>query len=136
MRDRVHLVPWGEDVPPARPAAAPWPGHLPPPAPATVLATPQLVQLCDADGRRVEVDARGEVSGEPAVLWWPPVDGVERDAAVTGWAGPWPIVQRWWVGDGEGGGGRQAYVQATLADGQAVLLALREGVWTLEALYD
>lgn len=132
VRDRVRLVPWGEDVPTGRPASAPWPGHLPPPAPATVLATPQLVQVCDADGRRVEVDARGEVSGEPAVVWWPPADGVEREAAVTGWAGPWPIVQRWWTPEGN----RQAYVQATLDDGQAVLLALRDGVWTIEALYD
>lgn len=132
VRDRVRLVPWGEDVPTGRPASAPWPGHLPPPAPATVLATPQLVQVCDADGRRVEVDARGEVSGEPAVVWWPPTDGVEREAAVTGWAGPWPIVQRWWTPEGN----RQAYVQATLDDGQAVLLALRDGVWTIEALYD
>jgi protein ImuB len=156
VRDRVHLVPWGEDVPAPRPTSAPWPGHLPPPAPATVLATPQLVQLCDADGRRVEVDARGEVSGEPAVLWWPPEDGVEREAAVTGWAGPWPVLQRWWSDDaadrpGPGGAGalaadgtpeavgrvgRVAYLQATLDDGQAVLLALRDGVWTIEALYD
>ena len=132
VRDRVRLVPWGEDVPAGRPTSAPWPGHLPPPAPATVLATPQLVQVCDAEGRRVEVDARGEVSGEPAMVWWPPEDGVEREAAVTGWAGPWPILQRWWAE----GGGRQAYVQATLDDGQAVLLALRDGVWTIEALYD
>lgn len=137
VRDRVHLVPWGDTVAPARPASAPWPGHLPPPAPATVLAAPQLVQVCDTGGRRVEVDARGELSGEPAVLWWPPADGVEREAAVTGWAGPWPVVQRWWTADVDDGAvSRQAYMQATLDDGQAVLLALRDGVWTIEALYD
>jgi protein ImuB len=132
VRDQVHLVPWGEDTPPARPSAPPWPGHLPPPAPATVLATPQLVQVCDTDGRKVEVDARLQVSGAPAVVWWPPQDGREREAAVTGWAGPWPVVQRWW---GEGGS-RQVYLQAVLTGGQAVLLALRDGVWHLEALYD
>lgn len=132
VRDQVHLVPWGEDVPPARPAAQPWPGRLPPPAPATVLAEPQLIQVCDADGRKVEVDARLQVSGEPDVVWWPPQDGVEREARVTGWAGPWPVVQRWW-GDGVG---RQVYLQVTLDGGQALLLALRDGVWRLEALYD
>lgn len=132
VHDRVRLTPWGEDTTAGRPTSAPWPGHLPPPAPATVLATPQLVQVCDAAGRRVEVDARGEVSGEPAILWWPPADGVEREAAVTGWAGPWQVVQRWWTDTGS----RQAYVQATLDDSQAVLLALRDGVWTIEALYD
>lgn len=132
VRDQVHLTPWGEDAPAVRPAGQPWPGHLPPPAPATVLAEPQLVQVCDVDGRKVEVDARLQVSGEPAVVWWPPQDGREREAAVTGWAGPWPVVQRWW-GDG---GSRQVYLQAVLAGGQAVLLALRDGVWRLEALYD
>ncbi len=132
VRDRVRFAPWGEEPPAARPVDRPWPGQLPPPAPATVLAEPQLVQVCDADGRRVEVDARLQVSGEPAVLWWPPQDGVEREARITGWAGPWPVEQRWWVA----GGGRQAYLQATLGDGRAVLLALRDGVWHLEALYD
>ncbi len=132
VRDQVHLVPWGEDVPPARTASAPWPGRLPPPAPATVLAEPQLVQVCDADGRRVEVDARLQVSGEPHVVWWPPQDGVEREARVTGWAGPWPVVQRWW-GDTAS---RQVYLQVTLDRGPAVLLALRGGVWHLEAMYD
>lgn len=132
VRDQVHLVPWGEDVPSPRPVDQPWPGRLPPPAPATVLTEPQLVQVCDADGRRVEVDARLQVSGEPDVVWWPPAGGVEREARVTGWAGPWPVVQRWWAD----GAARQVYLQATLNDGHAVLLALRGGVWRLEALYD
>jgi len=132
IRDQVHLVPWGEDSPPARSTAAPWPGRLPPPAPATVLVSPQLVQVCDTDGRKVEVDARLQLSGEPAVVWWPPQDGVEREAAVTGWAGPWPVVQRWWSDNPD----RQVYLQAVLAGGGAVLLALRAGVWQIEALYD
>jgi protein ImuB len=132
VRDQVHLVPWGQDVPPRRPTAQPWPGRLPPPAPATVLAEPQLVQVCDAAGRKVEVDARLQVSGEPDVVWWPPAGGVERETRVTGWAGPWPVVQRWW----SDGAVRRVYLQATLDDGQAVLLALRSGVWYLEALYD
>lgn len=132
VRDQVHLVPWGEDRPPARPATAPWPGRLPPPAPATVLRTPQLVQVCDTAGRKVEVDVRLQLSGDPAVVWWPPADGVEREAAVTGWAGPWPVVQRWWSETPD----RQVYLQAVLDGGGAVLLALRAGVWQIEALYD
>jgi len=131
VRDQVHLVPWGEAVPPARPLEAPWPGRLPPPAPATVLVTPEVVQLCGQDGRRVQVDARLQVSAEPAVVWWPDGSGV-RETPVTGWAGPWPVVQRWWGPDPR----RQVYLQATLADGRAVLLALTDGVWTLEAHYD
>ena len=130
VRDQVHLVPWGQDVAPARPSGRPWPGHLPPPAPATVLADPQPVQVCDSDGRKVEVDARLQVSGDPAVLWWP--TSPNREVAVTGWAGPWPVTQRWW-GDA---GARAVYLQVVLGDGRAVLLALREGVWRVEALYD
>lgn len=133
LRDQVHLVPWGEDVPPARPTTPPWPGRLPPPAPATVLVEPQVVQLCDGDGRRVQVDARLQVSAEPAVVWFPAqADLSEREMVVTGWAGPWPVVQRWWGGSAS----RQVYLQVTFADGRAVLLALRNGVWTIEAHYD
>ncbi|HWS57907.1 MAG TPA: DNA polymerase Y family protein, partial [Actinotalea sp.] len=131
VRDQVQLVPWGEAPPPARPLDAPWRGRLPAPAPATVLVEPEVVQLCGRDGRRVQVDARLRVSDEPAVVWWPG-DAAPRETAVTGWAGPWPVVQRWWGPQPR----RQVYLQATLADGRAVLLALTEGVWTLEAHYD
>jgi len=129
VRDQVHLVPWGEERPPERRVDAPWPGRLPPPAPATVLPAPVAVQLCGTDGRRVEVDARLGMSADPAVVWWP--DGTSQ-TAVTGWAGPWPVVQRWW-GDTPH---RAVYLQATLEDGRAVLLALTDGAWALEALYD
>lgn len=133
LRDQVHLAPWGEEVPPARSATSPWPGRLPEPAPATVLAEPALVQLVDRDGRRVQVDARLQVSAEPAVVWWPAEHGApERETVVTGWAGPWPVVQRWWGPAPR----RQVYLQATLENGHAVLLALDDGVWTVEGHYD
>ncbi|WP_182113732.1 DNA polymerase Y family protein [Actinotalea sp. JY-7876] len=133
VRDQVALVPWGEEPPPTRPTGAPWPGSLPRPAPATVLTEPQVVQLVGADGRRVQVDARLQVSADPAVVWWPAQgDLPERETPVTGWAGPWPVVQRWWGADPC----RAVYLQATLADGHAVLLALRDGVWAVEARYD
>lgn len=133
VRDQVHLVPWGEEVPAPRRSAAPWPGRLPDPAPATVLVEPQVVQLVGADGRRVQVDARLQVSAEPAVVWWPAQgDLPERETPVTGWAGPWPVVQRWWSAEPR----RQVFLQALMADGQAVLMALRDGVWTVEGRYD
>ncbi|MCU1432303.1 MAG: polymerase family protein [Actinotalea sp.] len=130
LRDQVHLVPWGEEVAPARPTAPPWPGRLPPPAPATVLESPEPVQVCAPDGRPVQVSARLELSGEPALVRWPGRDPVEVE--VQGWAGPWPLVQRWWSAAPR----RQVYLQAALVDGRAVLLALDEGSWTVEAHYD
>ncbi|MDO8107530.1 DNA polymerase Y family protein [Isoptericola sp. b441] len=129
VRDQVHLVPWGEDRPAERRVDAPWPGRLPSPAPATVPVEPVAIQLCGTDGRRVEVDPRLRMSADPAVIWWP--DGTSQ-SSVTGWAGPWPVVQRWWSGTGH----HAVYLQVTVDDGRAVLLALRDGVWTLEAHYD
>jgi protein ImuB len=128
VRDQVHLVPWGEDRQPERRLDAPWPGRLPPPAPATVLPVPAALQLCGTDGRRVEIDARLQMSSDPAVVWWP--DGTSQ-SAVTGWAGPWPVAQRWWATPH-----RAVYLQVTLDDGRAVLLTLADGVWTLQAHYD
>ena len=98
-----------------------------------MLVEPQVVQLVGADGRRVQVDARLQVSAEPAVVWWPAQgDLPERETPVTGWAGPWPVVQRWWSAEPR----RQVFLQALMADGQAVLMALRDGVWTVEGRYD
>ncbi|HEY3438062.1 MAG TPA: DNA polymerase Y family protein [Actinotalea sp.] len=126
LRDQVHLVPWGEEVAAARPTAPPWPGRLPPPAPATVLAEPRPVQVRAEDGTPLRVSARLELSGEPAWV-------VEDDAlAIQGWAGPWPVVQRWWGSSPS----RQVYLQVTLQDGRALLLCLDEGTWTVEAHYD
>lgn len=65
-RDRVSLVPWGEEPPPLRPLDRPWPGALPAPAPTRVLATPLEVRLLDAAGRAVVVDRRLGTSGDPA----------------------------------------------------------------------
>src|SRR5699024_6081573 len=65
-RDRVSVVPWGEEPPPLRPLDRPWPGSLPSPAPARVLPEPVEVRLLDASGRPVVVDRRLAVSGEPA----------------------------------------------------------------------
>lgn len=127
LRDQVHLVPWGEETPPARPADAPWPGRLPPPAPATVLQEPEAVRLLGADGLPVQVDARLELSAEPATL-----HRGQATHVVDGWAGPWPVVQRWWGPHPE----RAVYLQAVTDEGHALLLALRGGAWTVEARYD
>ena len=98
----------------------------------TSLVESEVVQLCGVDGRRVQVDARLQVSAEPEVVWWSTTDASPRESKVTGWAGPWPVVQRWWGPEPR----RQVYLQASLQDGRAVLLALTDGVWTVEALYD
>jgi protein ImuB len=54
-------------------------------------------------------------------------------AEVTGWAGPWPVDERWWD---ETSRCRRARLQAVTADGSGWLLALEGGRWTVEATYD
>lgn len=125
--DQVRLIPWGEE----RPAAshAPWPGRLPAPAPATVLAAPLAAAVHDDQGRPVVASDRLAVSGPLAWL----VTAGSPPAAVAGWAGPWPVTERWWAPDGPP---PTARFQVRLTDGRAFLLALTGNRWTVEAEYD
>ncbi|GAA1969053.1 DNA polymerase Y family protein [Isoptericola halotolerans] len=127
-RSRVRLVPYGEDAVVERPPDRPWPGALPSPAPATVLPEPTAARLLDATGDDVVVDARLARSGDPAWVRWD--DG---EHAVVGWAGPWPLAERWWAPDG---GTRRVHLQAVLDDGRGLLLAQVAGAWQVEAVYD
>jgi protein ImuB len=163
--DQVHLAPWAEATQVARPVDRPWPGRLPQPAPSTVYREPEPVQVVDADGVPVRIDVRLAMSGAPArVRLSPPrrpgaarhgreEEGpgeggregrteryepsttepeVGRDVAVVGWAGPWPSVERWWSRTPQ----RRVYLQVSLEDGTALLLAQRDGSWGCEARYD
>lgn len=143
--DQVHLAPWGDAGRVVRPADRPWPGRLPHPAPATVLDEPESVQVLDAAGRPVQVDVRLAMSGEPARLRTTTAPGQvvgpvvaggrghpDVDAAVVGWAGPWPSAERWWSEHPS----RRVYLQVSLDDGTALLLAQHSGAWLCEARYD
>jgi protein ImuB len=125
--DQVRLVPWGDERTGDTPA--PWPGRLPAPAPATVLPEPAAADVHDAAGRPVTVSGRLALSAAPARL----VLGQEEPVEITGWAGPWPVDERWWA---PGEAHRAARFQFTLADGRALLLALSDSAWRVEAVYD
>ncbi|MBN2177149.1 MAG: DNA polymerase Y family protein [Demequinaceae bacterium] len=130
-RDRALLVPWGQEPRGGRRVDLPWPGRLPDPAPATVLVAPEPIGLLDAGGSPVSVTSRLYVSAPPT---WAVLYG--ESVAVEAWAGPWPVVERWWAEDGS----RRAFLQVLLADGRAVLVAGQvaphPGEWALEAVYD
>ncbi|MHA6668323.1 DNA polymerase Y family protein [Homoserinimonas sp. A447] len=146
LAERRVLVPWG-DAPPASAVATatrPWPGSLPDPPPATVFEQLQPVQVLDAAGTVVEVDARGTVSAPPAWLCQSilgqSVSGqsVSGQAggdrrAVTHWAGPWPLQQRWW----DAARSRRA-TRFQLVDerGEAWLVLRENDRWWAEARYD
>jgi protein ImuB len=50
------------------------------------------------------------------------------------WAGPWPVDERWWVATERPN--RLVRLQALLANGQAVLLVLSGGEWSIPAEFD
>jgi protein ImuB len=113
---------------PDRPA---WPGHLPSPSPATVLhgADRPTVEVFDQAGAPVRVGSRAV----PATV---PVEvsiGGGRRLGVVGWAGPWPVTEHWWDPASRH---RQARFQFVLDDGNAYLVVLERGRWTLAATYD
>ncbi|MFP5377031.1 MAG: DNA polymerase Y family protein [Acidimicrobiia bacterium] len=126
--ERVTLVPWGDARQPARPGDRPWPGRLPPPSPAVVFSPPLAAEVVNATGAAVGVTGRGAVTAEPARV---SVDGA-RWAGVTGWAGPWPVDERWWDPAARR---RRARFQVVAGEG-AWLLAVEGGRWWAEASYD
>ena len=111
-------------------------GRLPAPAPATVfdldgdVAVPIVVTT--AGGAVLDIDARMAMTGPPASVRI----GREPPVAVPGWAGPWPMEERWWD---PAETSRLVRFQLCLADGTAVLVtrnARNAGQWRVEGIYD
>ncbi len=123
-----RLVPWDADggVTRRHDAAAPWPGRIPRPAPALVHRRPLRAELVDASDRPVGVSSHGEATAAPARL---SVDGSPWQR-VLGWAGPWPVDERWWAARR-----RRAHLQVLAAAG-AHLLVREHRCWWVEATYD
>ena len=142
--ERVAMVPVGEEAPPV---TGRWPGALPAPNPAVTpggSASPHSpsarhpaskVELCDASGNAIAVTGRGTLTAPPAVLRWG-----GRDHAVTAWAGPWPVDERWWTPDDARRAARMhVAVEGPGGDGgrgpQAFLLIGHAGKWRIEGRY-
>jgi protein ImuB len=113
----------------------PWPGRLPRPAPALVLPQALPAVVLDVGGQPVGVSARLELSGDPALLLIENggLIGSGGRVEITGWAGPWPVDERWWA---PVEARRRARFQIAVADGRAFLLSLVSGHWAVEAIYD
>jgi protein ImuB len=125
----AQLVPWGEPRPGPYDASPPWPGRLPAPHP-TVVHVPVLpAQVLDGAGAEVRLDSQGAISVAPQRL---SVRG-GRPLAITAWAGPWPVYERWWDPAAHVS---LARFQIVTADGVARLVATGEGQWWIEGTYD
>jgi protein ImuB len=116
----------------------PWPGSLPSPSPATVLAEPIPAEVVDEHGAVVEVSGRGMVSSSPASLCL--LSGDEeagwrrgRLRAITAWAGPWPVEERWWEPQRHR---RLARFQVLTDDQCGYLVVAEHRRWWISARYD
>ncbi len=128
LSDRQQLVAWGDRAVAAKPVDQPWPGQLPTPLPGTVFSPRHPVHVLAADGASVAVSERGSVSAPP--VRFSATSSEVR--ALTAWAGPWSIDERWWSADS-----RSAWrFQAVDETGCAWLLVLDAGGWWAEARYD
>jgi protein ImuB len=143
---------------PAREPPPPWPGRLPAPSPAVVPTAPLPAELYDAAGRPVWITAPDLLTAPPHTV---AVDGGPA-GEVRGWAGPWPVWQRWWASDGAAGSERASEpsntaprrrveplwadraqrgsagtrLQVVRADEAAFLLLARDGRWWVTGVYD
>mgnify|MGYP005692938629 CR=1 FL=1 len=52
---------------------------------------------------------------------------------IVGWAGPWPVDERWWDTDEHR---RRARFQILTDDGEARLLTLEQRRWWITAIWD
>lgn len=132
--ERLTWVPLGDEPIPARDPGAPWPGRLPEPAPARSLIG-ATVTVTDAAGTAVEVTERGGFTAEPTHLNWG-----SRGWALSWWAGPWPLDQRWWEPGVRPGPAARAQVLLEAApdrdDARALLLQYAGGAWEVEGVYE
>jgi protein ImuB len=127
--DQVRLVPWGDERIPAADPDQPWPGRLPQPSPPVVPTTPLPAAVTDETGKEVEVTGWHLLTGIPHR-----VDG----RRVCGWAGPWPVVERWWDNDNSRRAVRmQVVLREENSNEQTAVSLLREGGrWLVEGMYD
>ncbi|AZA10781.1 Y-family DNA polymerase [Corynebacterium gerontici] len=117
--DRVHMVPFGE----AHVVQRAFRGALPAPLPAALAHPSARAHLVDANGKPVSL-VEAELSAPPAGFQW----GSKR-FRVTGWAGPWPVDDQWWKGEGT-----CARLQI-VAEGPHAWLLVWAGQWRVEASY-
>ncbi|MFE3188591.1 DNA polymerase Y family protein [Nocardia sp. NPDC059240] len=132
--ERITMVTLGDEPVPATDPAQPWPGRLPEPAPALVLTNHPKVRLEAADGAPVWVTERGLFTADPAHLHWG-----SSSWRLTGWAGPWPVDDRWWTHRFEHGFAARAQVQLDAEDTtrlRALLLLGYNRAWHVEGLYE
>jgi protein ImuB len=129
VSEQVSHVPFGEKREPRLPAGPPWPGRIMGAAPGVVYPFARAADVTDEAGDAVTVTGRCVISAAPA---WLAADG-EPPLRITGWAGPWPLSERWWD---PAAARRRARFQLLTGDGRAWLAAVQDSRWLIEAVYE
>nr|WP_246598124.1 DNA polymerase Y family protein [Nocardia tengchongensis] len=132
--ERITMVTLGDEPVPETDPAQPWPGRLPEPAPALVLTHHPEVRVEAANGTPIWVSDRGMFTADPARLRWG-----SSSWRLSGWAGPWPVDDRWWAHRFEDGFAARAQVQLDAEDKtrlRALLLIGYNNAWHVEGLYE
>jgi protein ImuB len=128
VSEQVNHVPFGEKRQPRLAAGPPWPGRIMGAAPGVVYPFAHEADVTDEAGDAVTVTGRCVLSAAPA---WLAAAG-EPPLRITGWAGPWPLSERWWD---PAAARRRARFQLLTGDGRAWLAAVQDGRWLIEAGY-
>jgi protein ImuB len=128
VAEQVNDVPFGEKREPRLAVGPPWPGRIMGAAPGVVYPFARGADVTDDAGDAVTVTGRCVLSAPPA---WLAADG-EPPLRITGWAGPWPLSERWWD---PATARRRARFQLLTGDGRAWLAAVQGSRWLIEAGY-
>jgi protein ImuB len=128
VAEQVNDVPFGEKRQSRLAVGAPWPGRIMGAAPGVVYPFAREADVTDDAGDAVTVTGRCVISAAPA---WLAADGVPP-LRITGWAGPWPLSERWWD---PAAARRRARFQLLTDDGRAWLAAVQDGRWLIEGGY-
>ncbi|WP_242496543.1 DNA polymerase Y family protein [Xylanimonas protaetiae] len=122
---RLHL--------PSPPAAVVEPATTAARRPGGVVPTGSATGFGSAPGSGSAAAGFGSAAGSGAAGSGAAGSGTAAGFGVVGWAGPWPLDERWWE---PGGGHRRVLLQVALDDGRGLLLASDGGEWLVEAVYD
>jgi protein ImuB len=128
VAEQVNDVPFGEKREPRLAVGPPWPGRIMGAAPGVVYPFAREADVTDDAGDAVTVTGRCVLSAAPA---WLAADG-EPPLRITGWAGPWPLSERWWD---PAAARRRARFQLLTGDGRAWLAAVQGSRWLIEGGY-
>lgn len=126
--EQVEFVAFGEEARASKSGS--WAGRVPGPLPTRARHPAATFTLIDAHGQNVYVTAEAVLSSHPYACSW----GSFRER-VTGWAGPWPVDERWWDADNAVVCARLQVV-AQAEQPRAFLLVWLGGRWKVEATYD